>query len=200
MPRDCPTCCRQYPSEANFCAICGRTLVLAVAPPGGRGVMLVLGCVISAAITYGVFAATGSAGPIENRRIELPGAKATALYNLLRPDGIRVVVGRQGGRLDIRGTAGECGTVTAFAEIITRCAGKPADQINHCMAHHRELWSTRQTYRLSSHMARVLFDALSPNDVPVLVSQDGKRVSVSASGADQETVRRFVEILRGRRL
>ncbi len=200
MARQCTVCKNQYPSHANFCALCGRPLVTVAVTRAGRHAGLVVVVIVAGLATYAVLAATRSAAVLENRRFDIPRAKATAMFELLRPRDVKVVVRRDGGRLKITGTPQECDALAKFVGLITRYTGKPECEVRVAMERARKGWSTRQRYKLPKSKARALFNALAPDDVPVLVSWSGKRVRVDASPQVQETIRQVVEILRGRRL
>jgi hypothetical protein len=156
---------------------------------------------VSALVTYAVLAAARPSPEIVLRQFDLPPAKATALYQILKPKSVKVIVGRDGGRVSIKGTAGECDAVAGLARIITRCCSGPSCEARQCVERARKSWTTHRTYRLPGNSkAKALFQALAPEDVPVLVSRSGKKVTVDASPQDQETIARVVDILRGRRL
>ncbi len=193
--------CRSlFPSHANFCALCGRPLVPAGRSPVFRNAGLALTFAISVLITYAVFAATRTVVATEERRFDLPPAKTAAMFELLKPRDVKVLVRKDTGRLHIVGTAKECEVLADFTRLITRHRGKPACEVRQCMEHARKSWTTREAYKLPKRRAKALFDALAPDDVPVLVSWKGKRVRVDADPGDQKIIRHIVTILRGRRL
>ncbi len=200
MARQCTVCQKSYLSQANYCAICGRPLVTTGITVGSRNGRLVLAVMISAVATFAVFAATRSPVQIESRFFDLPSAKAAVVFNLLKPSDIKVIVKRDGDRIEIRGTHRECDVLTDFAGLIGRYSGRPECEVRHQMERARKTWTTRETYRLPKSRAKALFDALAPDDVPVLVSWSGKRLRSDASPADQAILKQLVQILRGRRL
>lgn len=200
MARQCTVCQSRYPSHANFCALCGRPLVTVAVTPAGRNVGLVVVVIVAGLATYAVLAATRSATVLEDRSFDIPRAKATAVFELLRPRDVKVVVRKDGRRVQITGTPKECDALAKFVGLITRYTGKPECEVRVAMERARKGWTTRRKYKLSKSRARALFNALAPDDVPVLVSWSGKRVRVDASPQVQENIRHVVEILRGRRL
>jgi hypothetical protein len=159
-----------------------------------------LAVVLSAVVTYAVVAASRSPDQLEKRFFNLPDEKAAALFNMLKPADVKVIVGRDGGNVSISGTAGECDALAEFAGLIARLRGQPSCAVKEHIEHARKTWTTSNTYRLPRSKAETLFNALAPDDVPVLVSRDGKRVRVEANPHDQATIRHVVQILRGRRL
>ena len=193
-------CSSVFPSEANFCALCGSPLVTICGSPVARNFGLGLFIIVAALITYVVFAATRSAPVMEDRCFELPSTKSAALFELLKPRDIKVLVRKDAGCVQITGTPKESDVLTAFVKLITRYSGAPAHEVQRRMSQARRDWTTRRTYKLSKAKAKTLFNILAPDDVPVLVSWSGKRLRVDASPKDQEIIRHVVEILRGRRL
>lgn len=200
MARQCTVCRKSYPSQANYCAVCGRPLVADGITPSSRNARLAMAVVISALITYAVFAVARPEVEIEGRFFDLPLAKAAAVFKLLEPRNVKVLVSKDGGRIQINGTGRECDVLADFVGLIGRFGGQPDCEIQRGMEHARKSWTTRQTYKLPKSKAKALFDALAPDDVPVLVSLRGRRLQIDASPTDQATLKHLVEILRGRRL
>jgi len=200
MAKRCTVCQKSYASQANFCAVCGRPLVTQGLSSSSRNVRLFLTVVISALVTYAVFAAARTPLVVESRFFDLPSAKASAVYNLLKPRDVKVVVQKDGDRVRITGTRRECDAIADFVNLIARFRGQSPCSIEQNMARARKTWSARQTYRMPGPKSKALFDALAPDDVPVLVSWKGKRLRIDANPSDQATLEHFVQILRGRRL
>ena len=200
MSSECTACHSVNPVHAKYCAMCGRELGAAGVSPATRNVRLSVAAIVSALAVYGVFAATRSSPELENRSFELMPCKAAAMFELLKPQDVKVVVSVDNGSLQITGTRGECGAVTQFAGLITRYQGKSAHEVRLHMKDARRGWTTRRDYKLAKDKANALFDVLAASDVPVLVSWNGKRVRVDANPEDQETVHNIARILRGRRL
>lgn len=200
MARQCTVCQKSYPSHANYCAICGRLLVTTGITVGSRNGRLVLAVMISALATFAVFAATRSPVQIESRSFDLPPAKAAAMFRLLKPKDVKVIVARDGNHVQIKGTHRECDALTDFIGLIGRFSSQSECQVRRQMERARKTWTTHETYRLPKSKAKALFDALAPDDVPVLVSWSGKRLRIDASPTDQAILKQLVQILRGRRL
>lgn len=200
MSRECTACHSVNPVHANYCAMCGRALGAAGVSPATRNVRLSVAVIVSALAVYGVFAATRSSPELEDRSFELIPCKAAAMFELLKPRDVKMLVSVDAGSLQITGTRGECDALTEFVELITRYHGKSSHEVRLCMKRARRGWTTRRDYKLAKDKANALFDVLAASDVPVLVSWSGKRVRVDANSKDQETVRNIAQILRGRRL
>jgi hypothetical protein len=154
---------------------------------------------ISAALTYAVFATTFREAPKEDRSFDLPCAKAATLFESLEPRDVKVLVRQEGGLIQITGTKRECDAVGDFVSLVTRCGGLSSCEVDKCIQKARVGWTTHRAYKLPKKKAQILFDALAPADVPVLVSLKGTRVRIDASPQDQEVVSSMVDILRGRR-
>ena len=123
-----------------------------------------------------------------------------SIFDLLKPQDVLVLVRQDPSGVQITGTARECAALTDFVALIDRHQGKSEHEVRHLMEDARRRWTTHRSYKLSKHKAKSLFDALAPDDVPVLVSWDGSRVKVDASPEDQSVIARVVRIMRGRRL
>ncbi len=199
MARQCPTCQSLYAAHANYCAVCGLALV---SPRGARRpkkAVLALTLMVSALITYAVFAVARPSLELEDRGFHLPPAKAGAMLELLKPRSVKVRVRNYADHIKIKGTANECDILEDFAGLIARHKGKPDCDVRECMKQARGGWTTHKLYKLPNARAKALFRALAPDDVPVLVSWAGKRVRVDATPKDQEVVGQVVEILCGHR-
>jgi hypothetical protein len=211
MSDTCNHCGGVNPSMARFCAHCG--LSVSGKPPGGftsgiKGFFVVLfaiGLVFAAIGTLVCDDArshqyvTVEVGPRNiDRAYDLADRKARAVYALLEPNDIRVIVSRRGnGRIGIQATAGEALAMDRFVELITRVSREPDG--SQAMAQARAAWNSRRTYTLDSDHAEALYGILAWNDVPVLVSRNSsRRITVEATRNDQETIARIVHILGGR--
>ncbi len=200
MGRQCSACRSEHPHHANFCAICGRALPAPPALSPVRTGRLAMAVVVAVAASAVIVTAARSPRVTVSRSLDLPSEKSAALYELLRPSDVKVIVSRDHDRLRVRGTPAECDAVSAFAGLVTRHVDHSPGELKRCMAQARRGWSTKKTYKLSTRGARALFGALAPEDVPVLVSRTGNRVRVEASVEDQAIVAEMASILRGHRL
>jgi hypothetical protein len=199
MSRQCTTCHRAYPADANFCSVCGQPLVTANTPPDLRRVGLALFVIVSAVVTLGVIAGTRPARVTEERHLRLPPAKAAAMFELLKPRDVKVIVRKEADGIRITGTAKECHVLAELGNLMVRYEGLPDASVEHHMAQSRKSWRVRRTYKLPKHKAKALFDALAPENVPVLVSWSGKRVRVDASPEDQNIIHSVARVLLGSR-
>ena len=223
MAKTCSTCQRSYAAHARFCALCGRPLV-PTRPSGGpsraaRNLGLVAAAVVAVTTALIVFGSTrhspsppregwsrftslvdGWSVPTIKRHFDLPRGKTDELFELLAPRDIKVVVGHRDDVLSAEGTVNELDALNAFAELLTRYSHVSELRVRNHVALLRPQWTDQRTYKLPKANARALFKVLRADDVAVGVSYNGKRhVSVNAAPADQKTVRRMVEILRGNR-
>ena len=189
-----------YPSSANFCARCGQPLVTVRSSTAARDVGLGLGIIFVAFVAYIVFAAVRPSNVTEKLSFELPSSKAEAVFDLLKPQDVEVLVYRNDGCVQITGTGRECDAVAELVELITRYGGMPAGEVNRRMERARKGWTTRRTYKLSEDKAQAFFNVLAPDDVPVLVSLSSERLRVDATPQDQRIIRDVVKILRRKRL
>ena len=133
------------------------------------------------------------------RDLDLPPAKAEALFNLIAPSDIKVIVGRRHGGVFITGTPGEAETLERFAELLTRLESWDGDTVEQIIGSLRSQPTIAETYRLPHQKVRALIDILKFDDVPVLVSGGGRKVRVIATPEDQQTIREVVDIIRGKR-
>jgi len=131
------------------------------------------------------------------RTIELPTAKADAVFQLLAPPNVRVVVSRAPGGLTVRGTAREIESVVAFTGLLMRDNGKDYTADAVALDALRKTWDSKKTYPLPRPAADALFTALAFNDVPVFVSNVPDGLTIEASAADQRVIHRMVRIMQG---
>lgn len=124
--------------------------------------------------------------------------KAKVLYDLLAPSDVGVIVSMGKGGVHIKGTPGEVAALDRFAELITRKQHQSKGDVG---AYIKRIFKTSKTvedYRLPGDRRETLHRLLAFDDVPVKVGfESGQRVTVQATAEDQETVRSFVEIVRG---
>ncbi len=207
----CTICRAANPPHARFCCTCGQPVYRAPSPPrGGMGVglaivVLMAGVFASVCVGFGAMhyarrdRGIRTTVPQVQRSFVLPPAKADALYELLRPSSVRVIVGRDDDGVYIRGTIDEVESIDVLVDLLTRerCAhqrdcGERMDEL-------RPTFDTTRRHKLTGATARALATLLAFEDVPVLVSRQSSKVTVEASRDDQATVRRVVDILRGNR-
>ena len=223
MGKTCSTCQRSYPAHARFCALCGRPLVSprpsAGPSPTKRNLGVLAAAVVAVVTALIVFGSARNSPsppregwsrftswadswsvPTIKRHFDLPHNKTEELFELLAPRDIKVVVGRRDDGLSAEGTVNELDALNSFAELLTRYDHIAERKVRNHVALLRPQWTDHRTYKLPKAKARVLFKVLRADDVAVGVSYNGKRhVRVNAAPADQKTVRRMVEILRGNR-
>ena len=138
--------------------------------------------------------------PAVERDFDLCSDKADAMFRLLAPRDIKVIVGRRHEGVNIRGTPREIAVLADFVELITRYGGQSAGEVRAHINYAKHHGAKTRTYKVSKSKGRVLYEILAAADVPVLVSGSARKVRVEALPHDHETLRQVVEILRGRRL
>lgn len=209
MSKHCTACNRLYPTHAVYCALCGKSLSVSHDAPqtsgGTRGLAVLLAATVTAATAFTIFQFKGSDSPSSNldpsvplvwRELELPQSKADMLFELLRPNDVKVLVSREDCCLRVNGSPGEVTTVVGFGELITRFHGVPK---GHVSAHLSKMKLSKKDYKLSRSAAARLFDLLALHDVPVFVYRKGGAVQISADPSDQQMLANFVNILHGKR-
>ena len=199
MDRECRRCQAQHASHANFCSVCGLRLTTYRRASTVKSGWLALAVFAAAFLTFGVFTLSLTRHVTITRSIQLPHSNADAVFQLLRPRDVKVVVSRESNGIRVSGTPGEVAAVDQFTQLLTRHQGCFAHEVEQRMTESRKDWSTRKKYKLSHSKAKMLFDALAPEDIPVLVQRTGRYVRVDATREDQQTVRGMVSILRGRK-
>ena len=214
MSAICPTCQRHNPTHARFCACCGRALRRR---GGGRAawgafpaLVVVLGVALWAGGWWGGPGAwigkahealrSRTSPRLVKRHVHLSREKADAMFNLLAPADVKVIVGRHDHGVNITGTRREVAVLEDFVELVTRHEGAGEHELGRSIERLRSTWTKRQTYQLPRHQAQCLFRILAFDDVPVLVHGHSSSVVVDATTADQEILAGAVEILRGHRL
>ncbi len=126
--------------------------------------------------------------------------KAKVMFDLLAPSDVGVVVSRRGGEVHIKGTPWEVAALDRFAELITRKQHQNKGDVGAYIDRIFKTSKTVEDYRLPGARRETLHSILAFDDVPVRVGfESGQRVTVQATAEDQETVRSFVEIVRGSR-
>lgn len=209
MSKRCTACNRLFTNNAVFCALCGKSLSVDQDAPrtssGTRGLAVLLAAAVTAVTAFTIFQLGNSNSqsihldpsvPMVWRELELPQPKADMLFELLRPNDIKVLVTRDGGCLRVNGSPGEIATLIGFGELITRFQGVPE---RHVRAHCSKMPLSKKDYKLSRSSAGRLFELLAPYDVPVWVTRKGRSLQIQAEPSDQKTLAHFVNILRGKR-
>ncbi len=210
----CPTCQRHNPTHARFCACCGRALRRRGGGRAAWGAFLALVIVLGIALWAGDWwgcpgAWIGKAGEalrsrtssrLVKQHVHLGREKTDAMFNLLAPADIKVLVGRHDHGVSITGTRREVAVLEDFAKLLVRHEGAGEHELRRSIEPLRSTWTKRETYKLSRHKAQCLFRILAFDDVPVLVHGRSSSIVVDATAADQEILAGLVEILRGHRL
>ena len=209
MSKHCTACNRLYPTHAVYCALCGKSLSVSHDAPqtsgGTRGLAVLLAATVTAATAFTIFQFKGSDSPSSNldpsvpmvsRELELPQPKADMLFELLRPNDVKVLVSRNDCCLNVTGSLGEVTTVVGFGELITRFQNISE---RHMRARLSKMRLSQKDYKLSRSSARRLFALLALADVPVLVHRKGSSLQISAEPRDQQMLANFVIILHGKR-
>ncbi len=133
MSKRCTACNRLFPNNAEYCALCGKALSVDHGAPQASGSMRGLAVVLAATVTA-VTAVTiyqfsspkaptsylDPSVPMVWRELELPQAKADLLYELLRPNDIKILVDRSDCCVKVQGSPGEVATIIGFKELLTR--------------------------------------------------------------------------------
>ncbi len=223
MSTECRRCRHQNPERARFCGRCGQGLFAQAREtldslPGptprirkkrcrGPGSLLLLLCLGAIGICW-----VGNRGPHRSiarsgeskRNLFLNSAKAQAMFDLLAPKDVAVIVGPNhhgrfnGGRvISVSGTPEEVRTVQQFAELLTRLEDEPWFRDRESISG-PSTGMCERTYRLRRSNAKALTKMLSFDDVPVFVTRLGSRLAVSATNEDHRTICGIVRILGGR--
>lgn len=209
MSKRCTACNRLFPNDAVFCAICGKSLSVdhgaTHASAGARGLAVLLAAAVTAVTAFTIYHFSSSNPPSSDldpsvpmvwRELELPQDKAAMLFQLLRPNDIKILVDRDDCRLKVNGSPGEVATIIGLGELITRFQGVPR---RHMKAHLSKLRLSKKDYKLSRSSACRLFDLLAFDDVPVWVVREGRSLQIIADPSDQQMLANLASILRGKR-
>ncbi len=144
-------------------------------------------------------AATSQAG--EDRSVEklldLSPGKAQAVYDLLAPQDVKVLVGRRNQGLHVRGTAKEVATLEALAELMMRESGRDVGDPAKFIEEMQGTWDTTSLYKLPQPAGEALLRVLAFPDVPVLVSSQADGIGVRASKRDQAVIADVARIQQG---
>lgn len=209
MSKRCTPCNRLFPNNAVYCALCGKSLSVDHHAPqasaGARRLAVLLAAAVTVATAFTIYQFSNSnsqsfhldrSAPMVWRALELPQPKADMLFELLRPNDIKILVDRDDCGLRVNGSPGEVATLLGFGELITRFQGVPE---GHVRAHLSKTQLSKMDYKLSRSSAGRLFDLLALYDVPVWVTRKGRSLQIQAEPSDQQTLANFANILRGKR-
>ena len=216
MTLTCPACYQQNPAYARYCERCGNALP-AHAPNARSNPWAKVALVIAAALSLmtAVFAVspqrdmwTISWSVFEEHHRDrsslvtrsedyyLSPSKSQAVFDLLSPADIDVVVRKRPDGVSIEGADWELAALDRFVELLKRKHGQDRASVKEHIDRILQASSSVEEYRLPRH--KRLHQILALDDVPVLVTDGWRNVQVQATEEDQETIRAVVEILGGR--
>jgi len=211
MLRECTHCRHRNPHHANYCGRCGQAFANArwvrPTPPrtscrSGAGWVLLL---VPLFLIFGpghwkpTCVSQNRALRNVQRTYALSEDKADALFNLLAPGDVHVLVSRCESGVCIKGTAREVEILDHLAALLMRVQCQSSGCVERYMNQVRPSWTASESYNLSRHKASTLFQLLAFEDVPVGVSARKSKIRVDANITDQETIRGIVNILNGKR-
>jgi hypothetical protein len=211
MLKECIHCRHCNPPHANYCGRCGHAFADArwvrPTPPrtscrSGAGWVLLL---VPLFLIFGpghwkpTCMSQGRADRNVARTYALSEDKADALFNLLAPRDVRVLVSRCDGGVCVKGTAREVEILDHLTALVTRVQGRNVGCVERYMNRLRPSWTSSETYGLTRHKATTLFHLLAFDDVPVGVSARKSKIRVDANPTDQQTIADIVNILNGKR-
>lgn len=195
--RTCSRCGYRNRLSARFCADCGLSLIQVPKKTCSSG-----GCSKLLFVILAVGAAFMWFGPRAFRaqsktqaQLDLPADKAAALFDLLKPGDITVLVER-GGR-SIEGTPAEVETLKRFVDILTRMEGLTPWEARNRKDAMQQQWTSTRSYRLQRSKAQALCRILEMDDVPVAAECHRTRLEVRATPSDQAIISGVADILRG---
>jgi len=132
--------------------------------------------------------------------LDLDVEKAEAVYELLAPRDIRVLVSRHGPRdVGVEGTVQEIDALDRLAELISRYEDLEGTELARAMRQAESSWAYRRMFKLPHAQADALYELLAFDDVPVLVQLATDGILVEGASHDLRTIERILPILRGRR-
>ena len=209
MTKACSHCRQINSAAANYCRNCGARFVRPKPCRTGCGGRSAAGILLLVFVVFGfsrfplerairrILPASWSGadrGP-QTQRFDLQAAQADAMYALLAPDDVRVVVGRvDHGRISVRGTAREIAVLGDFVSLMRRANRRPSERESPLNRPCTKAYSL--TKARASRLARIL--DLGP--IPFDLTEGGRRLVVRAAPADQETIAQVVRIIEGERL
>ncbi len=209
MSKPCSNCRQINPASAIYCGNCGALFAQPIPRRTCCSGWSVAPIVLLLVVVFGlsrfplkrtirrVLPASWSEREQElpTRRFELPVAEADAMYALLAPDDVRVVVGRvDHGLIGVRGTEREIEVLGDLVSLMRRVDERGGT------IHPQFERSCTKAYSLTLKRASRLGRVLELGHISFDVTKGGRRLVVEASKADQETVARVVRILEGERL
>ncbi|HNO79501.1 MAG TPA: hypothetical protein PKN33_15735 [Phycisphaerae bacterium] len=144
-------------------------------------------------------AATSQAGGDRSveKLLDLSPEKAQAVYDLLAPQDVKVLVGRRNQGLHVRGTAKEVSTLEALAELMMRDADRKITDPAKYIEELQGTWDTTALYKLPTTAGEALLKVLAFPDVPVLVANESGGIGVRASKRDQAVIADVTRIQQG---
>ncbi len=170
---------------------------------GAAGLVVVVFALAAVALAAFLFSGRNDSpirtGPKIEMVFPLQASKADAVYEMLSPSDIHVIVGRNNGEgVHVRGTSREMRAIEQFIDLLSRAGKHPDIDPVAFVERQKSTWTDRERFKLTRKKAKALAKLLAYNDVPVLVSRNGSRVTVEGTEDDIRTVRAIVEILKGR--
>ncbi len=141
--------------------------------------------------------APGEKPQLVTRQLDLPPDKADAVFDLLSPRDVPVLVRRTDKGVSVRGTTGEVHALVKLAELLTREQGQAIE--GETEGKLSKAWNAQASFSgLNDQQADALFRTLAFKDVPVLVSRHLDEVTVAGSRQDVDVVKDVVKIIRGK--
>ncbi len=209
---ECTRCRQANPKLANFCSRCGANLRDAEgvrsSGRGGSGLVFI-GVLLASASLFITISIASSVAKKSDRRppvmptrraYDLPKHKAEAFFEMLAPKRVNVVVRRQGQKVAIKGSEAEAGALDDFVELISRYDHLDHDEVHRAIEQATPTWTVSKRYKFASRQADALWVILASDDVPVLVSRSGRRLSVRGAASDMRLLDCISDILHGRRV
>jgi len=214
----CPTCYQHNAAYARYCERCGNALP-AHTPNVRSNPWANAALVTTAALSlmtaffavnpYGSMWSNSRGALVEryrdpsslvirSRDYYLGADKAQAVFDLLSPADVDVVVRKRRDGLSVEGADWELAALDRFVELMQRKQGQDRASVREHIDRILRASSSVEKYRLSRNKREALHQILAFDDVPVLVTDGWRNVQVQATEEDQETIRAVVEILGGR--
>jgi len=193
----CPACGADNESRARFCAQCGarfyRQPRYSSGSFGTGPILVVLFAVCAFVVCINRF----NEPPPRMMRVglEVTGEKAQAMFDVLAPDSVPIIVGRLDELVWINATPREVNAVREFTRLITRYDDLPKDQVARIIDSHRSAWTSNRTYRLPRELRGPLFRLLAFDNVDVGVYRTGDGIGVNARPEDQRIIERLVRAI-----
>ena len=222
MAKTCPHCRQENVSPARFCAHCGKPIgdqitgfrneiqTPKVKKRGGCGFLCVLGMLCAGSAGLFLLAKNDARcwAPFYrvtvSRSFPLAADKAEAMFDLLKPSNVSVLVGPtyrgqfiSGRGLDVEGTREEIRTVERFLGLLTSASDEYERSWRPRYAHTCGLKIDRR-YRLGRQKAKALERILSFEAVPVSAYRSRSKLKITATPEDHEVIHAIVKILGGR--